>query len=48
MDFFSFKFRNIGAEPLKIIDYKTSKNVVITKFDETVEPSQMVKLNVRN
>lgn len=40
MDFFSFKFRNIGAEPLKIIDYKTSKNVVITKFDETVEPSQ--------
>lgn len=36
---FCFKFHNIGAEPLKIIDYKTSNNINILKIDTIIEPS---------
>lgn len=43
-DSYSFDVRNIGAEPLKIIDHKTSKNVKISQIDKLIDPSKSGKI----
>lgn len=43
-DSYSFDIRNIGAEPLKIIDHKTSKNINITKIDKLIDSSKSGKI----